>query len=256
MPGTLYDPSPTVTPEPAPEPRSSQDNRHVRFASRIKSPAARQAKQQPEESPVQSRDEEASRSRYQGENSMGYIDEERPRHKEEVPKRRRDLDLDRRRTEPLDHRNDDYWAVPRHSRGEEDNTSRSRLREVSSATPPPSTTDSEDLVYVHHSRHHRYLSSPTRYMVSEAPLCNDRARELPSGSYQTESRLLAQGTQDQELQDRLPRSTQTHSPVESQPLSASREDFSFTSASERSFEQQRISELEQEVKKLREEVIF
>jgi hypothetical protein len=106
----------------------------------------------------------------------------------------------------------------------------SQFTDISSATPPPSTTDSDEVVYVRHSRHH-HEPAARRKELSNIPLAKPYLDTTSSSQ-----------------------TTQTYSPTEPRPLSASREEFSFTSASERSFEQQRISELEEEVKKLREEV--
>jgi hypothetical protein len=214
MPGTLYEPSPVSTPEP--ETHSySQDDRHVRFASAVKSPAVRPPRRKQAESPSPIRNRNESPIQYQ-EESLHYEDRSERRHGGAT---RRDEMRDR--------------AMP-YSRVHTISREESQFTDISSATPPPSTTDSDEMVYVRHSRHH-HEPAARRTIYEELP-------NIPSARpYVVDTKSSSQ-------------TTQTYSPTESHPLSASREEFSFTSASERSFEQQRISELEEEVKKLREEV--
>jgi hypothetical protein len=216
MPGTLYEPSPMSTPEP--EPRSySQEDRHVRFASAVKSPAVRPPRRKQAESPSPIRNRHESPIQYQ-EESLHYEDRSKQRRGAAATSRDDMMDRD----------------MP-YSRARTIAREESHFTDISSATPPPSTTDSDEIVYVRQSRHH-HEPAARRTTYDELP-------NIPSAKpYVVDTKSSSQTT------------TQTYSPTESHPLSASREEFSFTSASERSFEQQRISELELEVKKLREEV--
>ncbi len=100
----------------------------------------------------------------------------------------------------------------------------SHYSDASYATPPPSTTDSEDM----HSR----LDPTVRYASSSF------SSTLPTHS--RTSSLVSQSFPDRDF-------------VRPTPVSRE-ESFSLGSASERSMEQERISALEEEVRKLKEEV--